>query len=123
MFNDAFRSFHRFTYISVGSMGSESDGGKYASFDLADLLRRQMESGDVLPGPKALPNSADVELPHSLVGDETFPLQRHLMRLYPRASLSGPEADARRVFNYRLSRARRCVENTFGILAQRRRIY
>ena len=112
----------RFTYISVGSFGSESDGGIFANSDLAALLRRQMETGDVLPGPRPLPNS-DSELPHYLVGDEAFPLQRHLMRPYPRASLTGPEADSRRIFNYRLSRGRRCVENAFGIMAQRWRIF
>ena len=114
--------FDRFTYISVGSFGSESDGGIFANSDLAGLLRRQMESGDVLPGPRPLPNT-DISLPHYLVGDEAFPLQRHLMRPYPRASLAGEEADARRIFNYRLSRARRCVENAFGIMAQRWRIF
>ena len=103
-------------------MGSESDGGIFANSDLAALLRRQMAIGDVLPPSKTLPGS-DEELPHFLVGDEAFPLQRHLMRPYARASLVGPEADAKRVFNYRLSRARRCVENAFGILAQRWRIY
>ena len=115
-------SFYRFTYISVGSQGSESDGGIFANSDLAALLRRHQEAGDVLPPPKALPNT-DEELPHFLVGDEAFPLQRHLMRPYARVSLVGPEADERRIFNYRLSRARRCVENAFGILAQQWRIY
>ncbi|XP_043206335.1 putative nuclease HARBI1 [Amphibalanus amphitrite] len=113
---------YRFTYISVGSQGSESDGGIFAHSDLAALLRRHQEVGDVLPPPKALPNT-DEELPHFLVGDEAFPLQRHLMRPYARASLVGSEADQRRIFNYRLSRARRCVENAFGILAQQWRIY
>ena len=45
------------------------------------------------------------------------------MRPYPRASLAGPEGDNKRVFNYRLNRARRCVENAFGIMAQRWRVY
>ena len=114
--------FHRFTYISVGSLGSESDGGIFANSDLAALLRRQAEVGDVLPAPAPLPGS-DTELPHYLAGDEAFPLQRHLMRPYPRASLTGEAADSRRLFNFRLCRGRRCVENAFGIMAQRWRIY
>ena len=81
-----------------------------------------MEVGDVLPATKALPGT-QLQVPHFLVGDEAFPLQRHLMRPYPGASLVGPEADQRRLYNYRLSRARRCVENAFGIMAQRWRIY
>ena len=116
------QTLYRFTYISVGSQGCESDGGIFASSDLAALLRRQQEVGDVLPPPKALPNTTEA-VPYFLVGDEAFPLKPNLMRPYARASLAGPEADQRRIFNYRMSRARRCVENAFGIMAQRWRIY
>ena len=73
--------------------------------------------------PKALPNFLNMgDLPHCLVGDEAFPLRMDLMRPYPRAARAALPQD-QLVFNYRLSRARRIVENTFGILAQRFRIY
>lgn len=58
-------------------------------------------------------------LPYVVVGDGAFPLQKHLMRPYP--GRSGP--DPQKVFNYRLSRAKRTVENAFGILAARLRVF
>ena len=61
-------------------------------------------------------------LPHCIVGDEAFPLCMDLMRPYPRSNRVALPQDEL-VFNYRLSRARRIVENAFGMLAQRFRIF
>ena len=45
------------------------------------------------------------------MGDDAFPLKENLMKPYPFRALSYEK----RTFNYRLSRARRIVENAFGI--------
>ena len=57
-------------------------------------------------------------LPYFLVGVEIFLLKTWLMRPYP-----GTLSLAQKVFNYRLSRTRCTIKNSFGILAARWRIF
>ena len=47
-----------------------------------------------------------------MVRDDAFPLKTHHMKPYPFKKFR----DSKRIFNYRLSRARRVSENAFGIL-------
>ena len=56
---------------------------------------------------------------HSIGGDKAFPLRCDLMWPSARNTLTNET----HIFNYRLSRARRVVEITFGILANYSRIY
>ena len=67
-----------------------------------------------VPPAATLPND-DQPLPFAIVGDDAFPLRSWLMKPYPQRLMTKEE----RIFNYRLSRARRVVENAFGILAHR----
>ena len=73
--------------------------------------------------PDALRRAPDVVMPHYLVDDEAFPLSRHLMRPCPRAGQVGPEADDRRIFQLPPESCAGWVENAFGIMSQRFRIY
>ena len=72
-----------------------------------------------IPESEKIPGD-ELELPYFLVGDEIFPLQTWLMRPFSGKALIN---ETRKIFNYRLSRARRMIENTFGILVARWRIF
>lgn len=82
--------------------------------------RQKFENNEMkLSKPASISGNGD-NLPYCLVGDEAFPLKTYLLRPY----LSKQNAEnKKRVFNYRLSRARRTIENSFGILANRWRIF
>ena len=54
-----------------------------------------------------------------MVGDEAFALTPNMMRPFSAKALD----DIRRIYNYRLSRERRCIENAFGIMSSRFRIF
>lgn len=106
---------YNFIALDVGSYGKNSDGGIFANSNLG----KRLQQGTLgIPGNSLLPGTS-IETPHVIVGDEAFPLKTYLMRPYPGQNLN----DDKRIFNYRLSRARRIVENTFGILTQKFRIY
>lgn len=106
---------YNFTLIDIGAYGSESDGGVFNG----SVFGIQMDKNEMFnPGPKKLPNS-DLVHPYTLVADEAFPLKRYILRPYPGKHLD----DSKRIYNYRLSRARRVIENTFEILVNRWRLF
>lgn len=91
-----------FRYISVGSNGRNADGGIFR-----DSLMYEKLENDLLPNGGFL------------VGDDAFPLKTYLLKPYSHKPLTFQQ----KIFNYRLSRARRIVENAFGILTSRFRIF
>lgn len=103
-------------YADVGCQGQISDGGvfKYTTFC------HELESGKLdLPAPQALPGQTE-RLQFIFVADDAFALSANIMKPYPghKPGSSSPE----RIFNYWLSRARRIIENVFGILSARFRV-
>lgn len=106
---------YKFSFTDVGAYGSESDGGIFARSDLGKAI----ENGSIqFPANKLLPGS-DIAFPHFLIGDEAFSLKPYIMRAYPGKKLN----DQQRIFNYRLNSVRRIIENSFGLLSQRFRIF
>ncbi|KAJ8897960.1 hypothetical protein PR048_003318 [Dryococelus australis] len=96
---------YRFTHIDVRCNGRVSDGVVFGR----SALYHALESGELpLPPPKCLPGRSR-EIPNFFffVADDAFALRRYIMKPYPFRGLSFGE----RVFNYRVSRARRVVEN------------
>ena len=67
-----------------------------------------------LPESEVLPGTI-LGIPSFLEGDETFMLKPLLLCPYPGRLLQLPEM----IYNHRHSRARRGIENTFGILRAR----
>lgn len=104
-----------FTVIDIGQYGSNNDSSVLNNCEIG----KRFESGAInLPSPETLEGCNFDPLPYYMVGDEIFPLKTWLMRPYP-----GKLSEEQRVFNYRQSRARRVIENAFGILTSRWRIF
>lgn len=105
---------YRFTYINVGSARRNSDGGVYHNSRLSDAL----ENNSIhIPQPKPLPGRQQ-RVPYVVVADDAFALKPYMLKPFVFKSRSIAE----RVFNYRLSRARRIIENVFAILSARFRV-
>jgi hypothetical protein len=107
---------YKFTYVDLGSAGCESDDGVFNKSSLCNML----QCGKLdLPETKKIKNYPDCVFPYFIVADEAFPLKENIMRPYPGKSLTKSQI----IFNFRLSRARRTIENAFGILLSRWRIF
>ncbi|XP_023727161.1 uncharacterized protein LOC111875283 [Cryptotermes secundus] len=108
---------YKFIAVDIGSYGRSSDGGIFST----SKLGRRLEMGTLdIPEDALLPGTQQLA-PYVIVGDPAFPLKKYLMRPFP--GLQVENRIERRIFNYRLSRTRRVVENAFGILTQKFRIY
>jgi DDE superfamily endonuclease len=104
-----------FRYVDVGANGRQSDAGIFGRSSISTALK---ENSLNIPGCQVMPGSNTL-MPLVVVGDDAFPLQTNLIKPYPNRLYDDKES---RIFNYRLSRARRVVENAFGILAHRWRV-
>lgn len=105
----------RFTFVDIGSYGRAADSAIFKS----SLLHQKLQN-NTLDIPDPSPISTDGQpLPFVFIGDEAFGISRNVLRPY---GGKGIPAD-RQIFNYRLSRARTCIEQAFGILTNKWRIF
>jgi len=106
---------YRFVLVDIGNSGRHSDGGVFNH----SRIGRKFEQGLLnFPPPACLPGSS-ICMPYYFVADDAFPLKVSLIKPYPGRNLP----DDKQLFNFRLSRGRRVVENAFGILAVRWQVF
>ena len=98
-------------WANVGSPGSQSDCGIYND---SPMFQGIQDETIKLPPPQPLPNDTE-DTPYFFTGDDAFPLCQHMLKPFSARYLETEQL----VFNCPQSRARRVVENLFGILGAR----
>ncbi|CAH1992747.1 unnamed protein product [Acanthoscelides obtectus] len=102
---------YKFLYVDVGCNGRISDGGMYANCSLSRAFENNMLN---MPKPRPLPGESE-DAPFVVIADDAFALTSYLLKPFPFKNQPG----FNRVFTYRISRARRVVENAFGLISAR----
>ncbi|XP_060857450.1 uncharacterized protein LOC132935032 [Metopolophium dirhodum] len=102
-----------FTMIETGYAGRNSDGGIFR----ASAMKYWIHRGELdIPTPSLLTYDENYSsFPYYFVADEACPLSRYLMRPYPQRVLD----NVKRIYNYRISRARKTIECTFGMVCEK----
>ncbi|KAK5644915.1 hypothetical protein RI129_006215 [Pyrocoelia pectoralis] len=101
---------YNFLYCDVGVQGRIADGGVFASTDFCSALQNNKLN---LPNARSLPGR-QINVPFVIVADDAFALSGNVMKPFPGKHFKG---SVERAYNYRHSRARRVIENAFGILS------
>ena len=101
--------------IAFGDSGSQSDGSVFTNSFLGHAIEN-----DIFNIPRLSPfSNSETCLPFVFVSDDAFGLKEDMMKPYPFQNRTFEE----KVFDYRFSRARRIIENSFGIATARFRIF
>lgn len=107
---------YKFIMVDIGAPGRRSDGGIFKESEMGQ--RFYSNSMNLPPPTKIGLNGPTIKF--YMDGDEAFALTDFMMRPYPRRTNLTLEKE---VSNYRLSRARRMIECSFGILVRRFNIF
>ena len=103
------------TLIDIAEAGRQSDGGVFSNSNLGYAIVNDLLD---FPEPENV-NDSDFRLPFVFVADDAFPMRTNLVKPYSAFHLDLEKL----ITNYRISRGRRIIENSFGILAARFRIF
>ena len=107
---------YEFIMDDIGDSGRQSDGSVYNNSHLGYAIENNTLN---IPKPEVVGRSPTNILLYVFVADDAFGLKSHMMKPYPNQNLQLDQ----QIFNYRLSQARRLIENTFGIATTRFRIF
>ncbi|CAH1984040.1 unnamed protein product [Acanthoscelides obtectus] len=106
---------YEFIMVDFGVNGRISDGGVIDH----TTFYQKLKNGNLSVPPQRKPRGSKAIMPFVFIGDEAFSLRCHFLKPFGQKELNND----RKMFNYRLSRARCRVENSFGILSARFRIF
>ena len=101
--------------VDIGEDGRQSDGGVFSNSNLSHSILKNLLP---VPRPRKL-DSTETLYPYVFLADDAFPLLSNLLKAYAATNLEIRKL----VANYCISRARRIIENCFGILAARFRVF
>ena len=99
---------YEFLLVDIGDSGRQSDGSVYNNSHLGHAIEHNLLN--IPQHEKINPDSLKL-YPFVFVADDAFGLKPHMMKPDPNQNLPIDQS----IFNYRLSRARRIIESTFGI--------
>lgn len=107
---------YKFTVIDVGAYGKCADS---TVFQQSRFYKKIVNNQADLPEDRPISNVNQTPLPYVFVADDAFSQSHRIMCPFVGNRLDNEKM----IFNYRLSRARRFVECSFGILANKWRIF
>ena len=107
---------YEFLLVDIGDAGCQSDGGVYNNSKLGYAIDKNLIN---MPYPSNDVSSDGKYYPFVFVADDAFQMKEYMLKPFSHSTNETPK----KIFNYRLSRARRVIENTFGIAAARFRIF
>ena len=99
------------TLIDIGEADRQSDGGVFSNSNLSYAIVNGLLD---FPEPENV-NDSNFKLPFAFLGDDAIPMRTNLVEPYSAFHLDLEKL----ITNYRISRARKIIDNTFGTLPAR----